>query len=269
MKNKITVLNQWAVVTGASKGLGYFYCQFLLSKGYHVLGVSRNSKNILELVKQYPHLQVKNYDCNLSDVKNAAKLVEFVKELNVTVVINNAGYGVWGKFKESSLEQELNMINLNICTLHVLTKLFVQRFAENNFGRIVNIGSMASFTPGPTFSSYYASKAYVLNLSVAINYELIRAKSKVRVVTICPGPLKTDFWNRSRNSKGSKEHYSSLLPVLDTQSYANKSLKKALKTKRKGFLVVGVSNKITKCIMKILPLRIVLKMVYYNYQSKR
>lgn len=268
MKNKITVLNQWAVVTGASKGLGYFYCQFLLSQGYHVLGVSRNSKNILDLAKQYPHLQVKNYDCDLSDINNAYKLFAFAKELNVTAVINNAGYGVWGKFQESVLEQELNMINLNIATLHVLTKLFVQRFTENNFGRVINIASMASFTPGPAFASYYASKAYVWNLGVAVNYELIRAKSKVRVVTICPGPLKTDFWNRSSNGKAYKEHYSSLLPVFDTQTYAYKSLKKSLKTKRKGFLVVGVSNKITKCIMKILPLKMVLKMVY-NYQSKR
>lgn len=268
MTNKVIVLNQWAVVTGASKGLGYYYCQALLAQGYHVLGVSRDSKNILELANKYPHLQIKNYDYDLSDTKNVYKLFELVKDLNVTVVINNAGYGVWGTFKESILEQELNMINLNISCLHILTKLFVQRFSKNNYGRVINIGSMAAFSPGPVFASYYASKSYVWSLGVAINYELKREKSKVRVITICPGPLKTEFWNRSSNGKGSKEHYSSLLPVLDTETYAKKSLQAALKTKRKSFIITGISNKITRTIIKILPLKIVLKLVY-NYQKNR
>lgn len=268
MLNKVIVLNQWAVVTGASKGLGYHYCEALLAQGYHVLGVSRNSKNILELAGKYPHLQIKNYDFDLSDTKNVYRLFELVKELNVTLVINNAGYGVWGMFNDNSLDQELNMINLNINCLHILTKLFVQRFNKNNFGRVINIGSMAAFSPGPVFASYYASKAYVWSLGVAVNYELKKTKSKVRVITICPGPLKTDFWNRSSNGKGSKPHYSSLLPVLDTETYARKSLQTALKTKRKSFIITGISNKITRTIIKILPLRTILKLVY-KYQKNR
>ncbi|WP_395473456.1 SDR family NAD(P)-dependent oxidoreductase [Spiroplasma endosymbiont of Nomada rufipes] len=268
MINKVIVLNQWAVVTGASKGLGYYYCQALLAQGYHVLGLSRDSKKILELADKYPHLQVKNYDLDLSDLKNIYKLFELSKELNVTVVINNAGYGVWGTFADSMLEQELNMINLNISCLHILTKLFVQRFSKNNYGRVINIGSMAAFSPGPVFASYYASKSYVWSLGVAVNYELKRAKSKVRVITICPGPLKTEFWNRSSNGKGNKEHYSSLLPVLDTETYAKKSLQTALKTKRKSVIITGISNKITRTIIRILPLKTVLKLVY-NYQKNR
>lgn len=268
MINKVIVLNQWAVVTGASKGLGYYYCQALLAQGYHVLGVSRDSKKILELADKCPHLQVKNYDLDLSDLKNVYKLFELSKELNVTVVINNAGYGVWGTFADSILEQELNMINLNISCLHILTKLFVQRFSKNNHGRVINIGSMAAFSPGPVFASYYASKSYVWSLGVAVNYELKRTKSKVRVITICPGPLKTEFWNHSSNGKGNKEHYSSLLPVLDTETYAKKSLQTALKTKRKNFIITGISNKITRTIIRILPLKTVLKLVY-NYQKNR
>ena len=268
MINKLIVLNQWAIVTGASKGLGYYYCQALLAQGYHVLGVSRDSKKILELADKYPHLQIKNYDLDLSDSKNVYKLFELSKELNVTVVINNAGYGVWGKFAESMLEQELNMINLNISCLHILTKLFVQRFSKSDYGRIINIGSMAAFSPGPVFASYYASKSYVWSLGVAINYELKKSKSKVRVITICPGPLKTEFWNRSSNGKGNKKHYSSLLPVLDTENYAKKSLQTALKTKRKYFIITGISNKITRTIITILPLKTVLKLVY-NYQKNR
>ena len=268
MKNKVVVLNQWAVVTGASKGLGYYYCQALLAQGYHVMGVSRDSKKILELAVKYPHLQIKNYDLDLSKVENAQKLFMIVENLNVTLLINNAGYGVWGKFNDSALSQELNMINLNIVSLHILTKLFVQRFVNNNYGRVINIGSMAAFSPGPVFASYYASKSYVWSLGVAINYELKRTKSKVRVVTICPGPLKTHFWERSSNGAGSKAHYSSLLPVLNTESYAHKSLQVALKTNNKSFVIIGWSNKITNVIIKFLPLKVILKLVY-NYQNSR
>jgi len=268
MKTKLVVLNQWAVVTGASKGLGYYYCETLLALGYHVLGVSRNSKNIIELAKKYPHLQIKNYDLDLSNATNANKLFDFAKSLNVTILINNAGYGVWGNFINSNLEQELNMLTLNITSLHILTKLFVQRFVKNDYGRVINIASMAAFSPGPVFASYYASKSYVWSLGVATNYELKKQKSKVKIITICPGPLNTDFWNRSSNGQGKLADYHSTLPVLNTREYAIKSLTKALKAKRKSFIIVGFTNKLTRILLKLLPLKLVLAMIF-KYQSKR
>lgn len=261
------VLNQWAVVTGASKGLGYSYCQELLQKGYNVLGVSRSVQNILDLQKDYPELQIKAVDLDLSIIENAYKLYDLTKELNVTLVINNAGYGVLGKFQDSSLDSELNMLTLNIDTLHVLTKLFAQRFLKYNFGRIINIASMASFTPGPGFASYYASKAYVLRLSTAVNYELRAQKSKVRVVSICPGPLKTGFWDRAKPA-GVTSDYSSGVPAMDLDKFAKKSLDKALAAKKKNHIIVGFWNRIMRFALATAPKSWSLKLLY-KYQVNR
>lgn len=261
------ILNQWAVVTGASKGLGYSYCQELLKQGYHILGVSRNAQNILALQEQYPELEIKAYDLDLSDLKNVYQLYDLTKDLNVTVVINNAGYGVLGKFQDSELDSELNMLHLNIDALHVLSKLFTQRFLKYDYGRVINIASCASFVPGPGFSSYYASKAYVLRLSTAINYELKAQKSKVRMISICPGPLKTDFFNRAR-SEQTNEHYKSGIPTIDVDTFASKSLKKALKANRKNYILIGFWNRLMLFGLKILPKNLSLK-ILYKYQVSR
>ena len=185
--------NEWAVVTGVSKGLGFLYAEELLKKGYNILGVARDTTLVTSIIKKYPDQKIVLINCDLAKVANVYTFYEQCQNYNVTLVINNAGFGVWGTFCKTDLAQELNMIALNIATLHILTKLFLKKFIVNNNGRIINIASLAALTPGPGFSSYYASKAYVLNLSVAINTELKLQKLRPRVITICPGPLKTDF----------------------------------------------------------------------------
>lgn len=261
------VLNQWAVVTGVSKGLGYSYAKDLLEKGYHVLGVARNAQSILALQREYPQLRIRAVDLDLSIVDNVYRLYDLTKELNVTVVINNAGYGVLGKFEKTSLDSELNMLSLNIDALHILTKLFTQRFLRYNYGRIINIASIAAFAPGPGFSSYYASKAYVLRLSAAINYELKQEKSKVRVVTICPGPLKTNFWDRAKPSDSTK-NYKAGMPIMDVENFTNRSLDKALKTKNKNYILIGFWNKLMRFALAVTPKCWSMK-ILYKHQINR
>ncbi|WP_368487138.1 SDR family NAD(P)-dependent oxidoreductase [Spiroplasma sp. DGKH1] len=257
---------QWAIITGASKGLGYYYCEELLKKGYHIIAVARNTSSVNELAKKYPAQKVVLLNLDLSILDNCYQLFEQTKKYFVSVLINNAGYGVWGYFKDSDLSQELNMLNLNINALHILTKLFVQRFSDQQIGRVINVGSLAAFTPGPVFASYYASKAYVYSLGVAVNTELKKTKSPVRVITVCPGPLKTDFWNRSSNQQNAKYH--STVKVMPTDKYAKKSLRKALSTKRKNYIITGTTNKFVKKLTKWIPQNWVLTSVY-NYQRKR
>ncbi|MDQ7982781.1 MAG: SDR family NAD(P)-dependent oxidoreductase [Spiroplasma sp.] len=264
---KTQILNQWAVVTGASTGIGYEYCKLLLAKGYHILGVSRKAQGILALKKDYPNLQIKAYDLDLSNLENVYKLYNLTKNLNVTLLINNAGYGVWGKFVDTDLDTELNMLTLNIDALHILTKLFTKRFVKYNYGRVINIASMASFQPGPGFSSYYASKAYVLNLSIAANYELRRAKSKVRIIAICPGPLKTNFWQRSKIDDKERV-YKSGIPVMANDVFAEKSLNKAMKVRKKNYIIIGFWNKLTRFVLRIISKNAALKFIY-KYQVNR
>ena len=92
----------------------------------------------------------------------------------------------------TDLQKELNMIDLNIKSVHVLTKLFLKQFNEKNSGYIMNVASSAGFMPGPLMSVYYATKAYVLNLTQAIYEEIRRNNSNVHICALCPGPVNTD-----------------------------------------------------------------------------
>ncbi|AOG60752.1 short-chain dehydrogenase/reductase SDR [Spiroplasma helicoides] len=265
--SKIKVVDgRYALVTGASKGLGFAYCEELLKLGYNIIGVARDTKTLESLKQKYPNRDIQHWNMDMSVFDNNHNLFEKAKMYDVEVLINNAGYGVWGYFAESEIEREMNMIDLNIKSLHVLTKLFLNRFQEQGYGRILNIGSMAAFVPGPVFASYYASKAYVWSLGVAINTELKKTKSKIRVVTLCPGPLKTDFWNRSSNQSDAPYHSS--IKVMKTSTYAKKSLKAGLKAKKKNFIINGSSNKFVKRITSMVPLSWTLNAVY-NYQKER
>ncbi|WP_338983751.1 SDR family NAD(P)-dependent oxidoreductase [Spiroplasma endosymbiont of Othius punctulatus] len=256
---------KWALITGASKGLGFEYCDLLLTKGYDIIGVARNTDSLGELQKKHSEREVVAINMDLSNNDNCFKLIEEVKDKNIELVINNAGYGVWGMFEKSDIQSEMNMIDLNIKALHILTKEFVKIFKEKNVGRIINVGSMAAFTPGPVFAGYYASKAYVTSLGEAVNLELKMAKSKARVITICPGPLKTDFWNRSSNQIDAT--YYSKVKVMSTRTYAIKSLRKCLKT-NKSVIIIGKMNKLAKFGINIAPRSTVLKKIY-KYQKER
>ncbi|AGR41554.1 SDR family NAD(P)-dependent oxidoreductase [Spiroplasma taiwanense] len=264
-KNKLAK-NTFAIVTGASKGLGYEYCKYLLRMGYNIIAIARDTKSLEVLKKHYPELIIEAWNLDISNINNVNELYNKTEKFNVDLLINNAGFGVWGYFKQTDLEKELNMIDLNIKALHILTKLFVQKFENQNRGRVLNIGSIAAFSPAPVFSSYAASKAYVLNLGIAINTELKKTKSNVRVITISPGPLKTDFWNRSSNQKEAK--YKNNSKFMNIESYAKKSLLKGLKTKTKDYIIIGNRNKIFKSFTKWAPKSMVLNGVY-NYQRKR
>ncbi len=120
-----------------------------------------------------------------------------VKDQNIDVLINNAGYGMYGRFYDTDLEQELNMLRLNIQAVHILTKLFLRDFKKRNKGYLMNVSSSAAFFAGPLMSSYYASKAYVFRLTEAVYEELRREKSDVSVSVLCPGPVDTGFNDRA------------------------------------------------------------------------
>ncbi|QEH61791.1 SDR family NAD(P)-dependent oxidoreductase [Spiroplasma chinense] len=257
---------KYALVTGASKGIGFGYCKLLLQKGFNLICIARDLSSINTLKEQYPNSDIKEIEADLSDYNSVYKVFESVKTLDIALLINNAGFGVWGPFKDTNLERELNMIDLNIKTLHIFTKLFVEKFIQQGYGRIINIGSIASFMPGPNFSSYFASKAYVLSLGQAINTELKKTKSKVRVVTICPGPIKTDFWKNSNFKENNKKES---IKTSDTDKFCKKSLNKALKTKNKNYILVGLKNKLLVSLSKRAPQKLVLNNVYSQMKQKK
>lgn len=185
-----------ALVTGASSGIGRAMSLGLAKRGFNLIIVARRKQRLIELkqeiVRKYG-VKVKIICKDLSDTEECKSLFEEVDRVHIDVLINNAGFGVFGKFTETDLDEELKMIDVNIKAVHTLTKLFLKKFVKQNSGYILNTASLAGFMAGPLFSSYYASKNYVLQLTKAIYEELRMEKSNVYIGAFCPGPVKTEF----------------------------------------------------------------------------
>ena len=170
--------------------------KYLCSMGWELVLTGRN-KNALENLKSELNTNVYIIPADLSEKEEVFKVYHYCKLHDIDMLINNAGYGIFGRFDETDIEDELNMLNVNITALHILTKLFLRDFKKKNRGIILNVASSAGFMTGPLLSSYYASKNYVVRLSLAIAQELKKTKSKVRISIFCPGPVDTNFNNRA------------------------------------------------------------------------
>ncbi len=200
----------YAIITGASSGIGSELARCLLSR-LDIILVARNEEKLKALTKEYNKLSeryrynhsVEYCVCDVSDVLQCKKLYEKYKSYDVQVLINNAGSGVFGEFTDVDLDRELNSVMTNIVGVHVLTKLFLLDMLKVNRGYIMNVASSAGYMPGsPYMASYYASKAYVLNMTRAIICEERVAASNVHVSALCPGPVETNF----NKTAGIKSH---------------------------------------------------------------
>ena len=199
---------------------------------------------------------VEIYDTDLSMVDNCKALHNKYKDIDV--LINNAGYGLFGEFNETDLDNELSMIDLNIKSVHVLTKLYLKDMIKKDSGRILNVASTAAFLPGPLMNTYYSTKSYVFRLTVAIFEELRRIKSNVKVSVLCPGPVDTNFNNVAGVKFGVKS--------LSSKYVANYAISKMFNNKL--VIVPGFMNRVSKVLCKVAPLRLTLK-VAYNIQRKK
>jgi len=189
-------MNQTALITGASGGIGLEFARIHASKGDNLVLVARSSDK-LDAVKRELEggykIEVYNIVKDLS-VKDATKEVyDELKSKNIVIdyLVNNAGFGDFGMFAECDWNKQEKMINLNITALAHLTRLFLPDMIERGEGKILNVASLASFQPGPTMSVYFASKAFVLSFSEAINNE-VRDKG-ISVTALCPGSTESNF----------------------------------------------------------------------------
>ena len=187
-----------ALVTGASSGIGRDIAEKLSDLGYDIILVGRNNER---LQKTADSLKTKSYiiSSDLSDKNACLELYQNVQgianEDDLEIVINNAGFGLFGEFNNTNINTELNMIDTNITALHILTKLFLNDFIKKDRGYILNVASSAAFMPGPLMATYYSTKAYVLRLTQAIAMELRQSGSNVYIGALCPGPVNTSFNN--------------------------------------------------------------------------
>ncbi len=190
-----------ALVTGASSGIGRDIARSLAKHGINVIITARRRDRLIELKEELTRkygVKVMYIAADLTDENQCFRLYEQVKKYNIDILVNNAGFGVFGEFAETNLEQELDMLDVNIKAFHILFKLFLKDFIKRDCGFILNSASMAGFFPGPLFSSYYASKAYIVRMTQAVAEELHARHSNVRVSMLCPGPVATEFSERAR-----------------------------------------------------------------------
>lgn len=184
-----------ALITGASSGIGKDIAMELSARGYELILVARSEDKLNELKKSVK-TKTEIYTYDLSKAENCYALYNSVKNKDVDIIINNAGFGIFEEASKANLDDELKLINVNVVTVHILTKLFLKDFVNKNKGYILNVGSVAGLLAGgPLMASYYASKAYVVRLTEGIYEELRRKKSNVSVSVLCPGPVKTNFNN--------------------------------------------------------------------------
>lgn len=246
-----------AVITGASSGIGADMARVLSKKGYDLILVARR-KDKLEKLKKELETNVEIYSFDISSTFNCMKLYNKVKSPDIEILINNAGFGVFGDFVDTSIDKELDLIDLNIKSLHTLTKLFLKDFKEQGKGYILNVSSSAAFFAGPLMASYYASKAYVLNMTKAIYEELRRNDINVYIGALCPGPVNTEFNDVAGVSFKSKS--------LNSYYVAEYAIKKMFA--RKLIIIPGVSIKFIVILSKFIPEKLKLK-ITYNIQKKK
>ena len=246
-----------ALVTGASSGIGRDISCYLASLGYDLFVVATDKEKLYKIYKDFK-VKVVTLKFDLTKEEDCMELYKQLKDEKIDILVNNAGFGDSGNFIETSLEKELKMINLNIKAYHILTKLFLKDFVERDYGRILNVASIAGFLSGPYMATYYATKNYVVSLSEAIYEELKKDKSNVHISIFCPGPVDTNFSNVAKvdfKVKSISSEYAARYAV--NNMFRNK------------FIIIPPNMKINYFLSKISPKELVLWINSYTQRRKK
>lgn len=245
-----------ALITGATSGIGMAVARELRKRGWELILTGRNRDMLEKLSEELGGAEIISAD--LSSREEVFKVCRFCRGKGVDMLVNNAGYGIFGKFDETDLKDELDMISVNVQAVHILTKVFLRDFKKRDSGIILNVASSAGFLTGPLLSSYYASKNYVVQLSLAIAEELRRDRSKVTITVLCPGPVDTAFNNRAGVSFSMKP--------ISAEYAAEYAVKKALKGRL--IAIPGLMVRAGVFASRFVPYRL-LSMLTYGMQKRK
>lgn len=238
-------MTKTALITGASGGIGLELARTHAKQGGNLVLVARNKSRLdeikSELEDQYK-ISVYTIGKDLSVVNSAQEVYDEVKQQDIFVefLINNAGIGDYGMFTETDWEKEARMIHLNIITLTQLTKLFLQDMVQRRNGKIMNLASTASFQPGPVMAVYFATKAYVLSFSEAINNEV--ADKDITVTALCPGLTESGFVDASAMNKSKMAKSKKLPTAKEVAEYGYKAMMKGKAVAIHGFMNRVLAN---------------------------
>ena len=255
-----------ALITGASEGIGYEFVNIFAKEGYDLVITARNEiklKEIANEVQNKHNIKVKVLPKDLSKQFVSEDIFNEVKNenINVDVLVNNAGFGIFDNYWKVDHKKEREMLQVNIIALVELTNLFAKDMVHRGGGKILNVASTAAFQPGPTMAGYYASKAFVLNYSQAVDFEL--RKKGVQVSTLCPGPTITQFQIRANIEDVNVLKKGFTMSAEEVAQIGYNGLMKG-----KPVIIAGAMNKIIVMSSKISPSKVSMKIVNW-LQSKK
>lgn len=256
---------RYALITGASSGIGLELAHIMAREGHHLILSARNILALEDLattLRESHAIEVHIIPCDLSDSRSAITLHKAIKERNLTIdcLVNNAGFGLLGEFKDMEEDMLHRMVELNCSSLMSLSRLFMDDLIASK-GRILNIASVAAFYSGPLMSVYYATKAFVVSFSEALNFEL--RNHGVSVTAHCPGPTHSNFQERAGMHNAT---LFKLLPVPTSKIVAEHAYKAMMK--RKSLAIHGFINRLMLITGSISPRSMKVRMVHAFQSSK-
>ncbi len=253
MKNR----NAYAVITGASSGIGAAFAELLAKEGYSLILVARRRERLEEVrsyVESYMHPDAIciTHPMDVTRRDECDRLMELLVDQKIGVFINNAGFGDCCYFPDGDVDKELSMIDVNVKAMHYLTKLVIRRLTLQKRGYLLNVASVAGLMPaGPYMATYYATKSYVTSFTMAIAKELKDRRSRVYVGCLCPGPVDTEF-NRNANVEFA-------LPGISARACASYAI--ALMKRKKPLIIPGLSIKAVSFLSRFVPRGILLELI--------
>ncbi len=245
---------EWVLITGASAGIGKEFASIFASEGYNLVLIARDKVRLEELAQEMKTKHNVEAKVLVKDLRAPAVAAEIFDELQreqiqICVLVNNAGFGWGGPFAQGDLPRYVEMIQVNITALVELTHLFLKPMVARGEGRILNVASTAAFQPGPLMAVYYASKAFVFSFSYALANEL--AGSGVAVTTLCPGPTRSEFHARANTVRSERV---TRKWMMDAHEVAELGYLGLIPGKR--VVIPGFLNKLGSFLGKCLPPRI-------------
>jgi hypothetical protein len=239
-----------ALVTGASGGIGKSIAEQFAKDGVDLIITARSLDRLEAIAGDWQsryRIVVTPIQSDLAQADGAQKLFDAIagRSLRIDYLVNNAGVGVFGVFRDAALDEIAGMLTLNMVSLTVLTKLFLEQIIAGR-GKIMNVASMAAFMPGPYLANYFATKAYVLSFSEALAYEL--KGTGVTVTTLCPGVTQSGFFDQARmNDSGLVKNFK--LPTSDEVAAAG------YRAMQRGQVVyvAGLLNRLVVNSVRFLP----------------
>ncbi len=251
----------YVVITGATKGIGYEIAKIYAKRKRDLILIARTNSDLekvkLELTNKYS-VNVITLPLDLATNDGVENLIKFLNKNDFDIFINNAGFGLVEFFDKADTEIELGILNLNIICFYKLFKYSYKRLVSVKNSYILNVGSVASFLPGPKSSIYFASKTFVKSLTESVQYENLKQRNKVKISIVCPPPIETEFMKRAN------------MYIKSRKIKVEKVAKKAINKMEKGKKIIfpNFYSKLLYYMSKFSP-SFVVKWIMYLKINKR